>query len=350
MSSFYIEFRDPLFSIIILLAIIFVVSFFSYWWGRYKIKEDHKYLDNFLKQFHTLPSQKEIVDLIKNGDLPQKSWLLLADTYRKNGDFEKAIDIYSELLKLDNEGKNTRDIMFLLGKTYFKAGFLGRARDVFLEILKKTPRTPQVLHYLLLTYEYMREYSMAKEVLEPLEELNEDILKESVYLRLLEIFQNQKNIDETIDEVIKIYQKYKILDRMVFEYLFMNNSKKAWEVLSLNIQKSKKIADILWMLEQKDIDINVIKKDNFLKELFSAKGYVDLASNSDIFELDILINVDKKVNASLNFEFICDKCKVAYPFGFNRCSNCHAIDTATIEYTLIRDYTRNADEEGYSFL
>jgi len=65
MSSFYIEFRDPLFSIIILLAIIFVVSFFSYWWGRYKIKEDHKYLDNFLKQFHTLPSQKEIVDLVK---------------------------------------------------------------------------------------------------------------------------------------------------------------------------------------------------------------------------------------------------------------------------------------------
>ncbi len=349
MGSFFIEFRDPLFSIIVLLSIIFVISFFSYWWGRYKTRDNYKYLDRFLEQFQILPSEAELKSLIKKGDLSQKSWLLLADAYTKNGDYEKAIDIYTELLVIDKTKENTRDIMFLLGKTFFKAGFLGRSRDVFLEILQRNPRTPQALHYLLLVYEYMRDYPAAMEVLEPLEELDEDISKESLYLKLLALLQ-AADIDDELkkQEVVFLYHEYKQLERMVFEYLFRVDAKLAWEELDLG--KVEALADILWQLPKDEVDFTKVRESEFLTELYSVKGYIQEAAGSSVFELDVLINLDNKVRATIGFEYICRECKVVFPFGFHRCSACHAIDSAALEYTLVRDYFGGSSEARDSFL
>ena len=349
MGSFFIEFRDPLFSIIILFAIIFTISFFSYWWGRYRAKDNYRYLDRFLEQFHTLPSEDDLKQLIRQGELSHKSWLLLADAYTKNGDYEKAIDIYSELLRLEDAKENMRDIMFLLGKTYFKAGFLGRSRDVFLEILKKNPRTPQALHYLLLVYEYMRDYNAALEVLEPLDELGEDVAKETLYLKLLTLL-NAPDIDEEIrkQEVVFLYREHRQLERMVFEYLFRVDPALGWE--ELDLEKAPLIADILWRLEQKDINLDIIAKSDFLQELYTARGYVEMARGSAYFELDVLIKLPKEVPATLGFEYLCENCKVVFPFGFHRCSSCHEIGTATLEYGILKDYQKGTGETGNSFL
>ena len=349
MGSFFIEFRDPLFSIIIFFAIIFTISFFSYWWGRYRARDNYRYLDRFLEQFHTLPSEDDLKQLIRQGELSHKSWLLLADAYTKNGDYEKAIDIYSELLRLEDAKENMRDIMFLLGKTYFKAGFLGRSRDVFLEILKKNPRTPQALHYLLLVYEYMRDYNAALEVLEPLDELGEDVAKETLYLKLLTLL-NAPDIDEEIrkQEVVFLYREHRQLERMVFEYLFRIDPALAWE--ELDLEKAPLIADILWRLEQKDINLDIIAKSDFLQELYTARGYVEMARDSAYFELDVLIKLPKEVPATLGFEYLCENCKVVFPFGFHRCSSCHEIGTATLEYGILKDYQKETGETGNSFL
>ena len=349
MDSFFIEFRDPLFSIIILFAIIFVISFFSYWWGRYRARDSYRYLDRFLEQFHTLPSEEDLKELIRRGDLSHKSWLLLADAYTKNGDYEKAIDIYSELLLLEEAKENRRDIMFLLGKTYFKAGFLGRSRDVFLEILKKNPRTPQALHYLLLVYEYMRDYNAALEVLEPLDELGEDISKETLYLKLLSLLQ-APDIDEELRkiEVVALYKEHRELERMVFEYLFRVDPPLAWK--HLDLEKAPNLADILWQLEEKDVNFDIIAKSDFLQELYTAKGYIKTAEGSQQFELDVLIKLPKNAAATIGFEYLCEHCKVVFPFGFHRCSSCHEIDTACLEYNLLRDYQKDVSEAGDSFL
>ena len=349
MSSFFIEFRDPLFSIIILFAIIFVISFFSYWWGRYKAKDNYRYLDRFLEQFHTLPGEDDLKALIRQGELSHKSWLLLADAYTKNGDYEKAIDIYSEVLRLADVQENVRDIMFLLGKTYFKAGFLGRSRDVFLEILKKNPRTPQALHYLLLVYEYMRDYNAALEVLEPLDELGEDVSKETLYLKLLALLQ-APDIDENIRkiEVVSLYREHKRLERMVFEYLFRVDPSLAWK--HLDPQKAPLLADILWQLKEKEINFDIISKSEFLQELYTAKGYLQEAKGSRQFELDVLIKLPQDAAVTIGFEYLCENCKVVFPFGFHRCSGCHRIDTARLEYNLVRDYQKELSEAGDSFL
>jgi len=346
MNTFFIEFRDPLFSIIVFFVIIFMITFFSYWWGRYRRKEDTRYLDRFLKQFHTLPSKDELTVMISSGELPEKSWLLLASSYSKNGDYEKSIEIYNEMLRVGSA--NVKETMFLLGKTYFKAGFLERSKQIFLEIVKKNPRTPQALHYLLLVYEYMRDYSSALEVLEPLDELNEDVTKEKVYLNVLTLLsKNELSNDEKMQLLIDLYKKNHQLSYLIFEYLFRVNPELAWE--NFDNSKSALLTDILWRIDFKDLNLDIISQNGYLRELYSARGDIDLAQSSSIFEFDVLIKLNSKANATLSFEYICDSCKVVYPFIFHRCTSCHSIDTAIVEWTLTKDYHTDFSEENNSF-
>ncbi|HUH43120.1 MAG TPA: tetratricopeptide repeat protein [Sulfurimonas sp.] len=347
MDAFFIESKDPLFGIIIFFVLIFVITFFSYWFNKFKKKEDYRHLDNFLKQFQAMPSQNELKVLITKGELSEKSWFLLANAYTKSGNYEKAIEIYSELLKAEDK-TNYRETLFLLGKTYFRAGFLERARVIFLEILKTNPRTPQALNYLLLAYEQMKNYKEAIEILEPLEELKQDTLIEAAYLNMLLILNSvELGVDEKVEAVLKIYKSSNLLAYLVFEYLFRVNPKVAWE--NFDASKSELLIDVLWNIERKDLDFNTIMQNGFLKELYSAKGYIKEASSSSIFELDILINLDSKVNATLGFEYICNSCKVVFPFAFHRCSNCHSIGTSRAELSLVKDYHKDFSEENNSF-
>ena len=347
MNVFFIEFRDPLFGIIVFFALIFVITFLSYWWARYRKKEDYRHLNKFLRQFRTLPSKTELKNLIVKGELSEKSWLLLAQSYYKSGDYEKSIEIYNELLILGDK-ENSRDTLYLLGITYYKAGFLQRAKEIFLRILQDNPRTPQALHYLLLVYEQMREYSLALDVLEPLDELAQDIKNDSAYLKLLSLI-NDADIaqDIKIQSVVKAYEENHQLSHMVFEYLFRVDPAVAWE--NFDSSKSQQLTDILWHVDKKDLNLDIITQNGYLRELYTARGDVNLAVCSTIFELDVLINLSKSTNATLSFEYMCNNCKVIYPFAFNRCSSCHSIDSSCIELSLVKDYHRDFSEENNSF-
>jgi len=348
MNSFFIEFRDPLFSVIIFFALVFMISFLSYWWGRYRTKEDSKDLDKFLHQFRTLPSKSELKILISSGELSEKLWLILAHSYVKNGDFEKAIEIYHELLELPSN-TNKKETMFLLGKVYFKAGFLERSKNMFLEILRKSPRTPQALHYLLLIYEYMRDYKTALDVLEPLEQLDEEIVKEKAYLESLMLLNsNEYTVMEKADKLLKIHQESTFLTYLTFEYLFRVNPELAW--LNLDSSRSEHLTDIFWSLDMKNLNLDIISKNGFLRELYSARGDLNSSNESSIFEFNVLINLkNKSVPATLNFEYMCESCKQRFPFTFHRCSACHAIDSMKVEWSLTKDYYRDFGEENNSF-
>jgi pentatricopeptide repeat protein len=347
MNTLFLEFDDPLFGIIIFFVLIFVITFFSYWFARFKKKEDYKHLDKFLKQFHSLPSQNELKVLITKGELSEKSWLLLANAYTKNGNYEKGIEIYRELLKVGDKA-NYRDTLFLLGKTYFKAGFLERARQIFLEILNGNPRTPQALNYLLLVYEQMKDYKQAIEVLEPLGELKKDITIESAYLNALLVLNNpEMSTEAKVYELLKIHNSSKQLTYLIFEYIFRVNPKVAWE--NFDTSKAELLIDVLWNCDKKDLNFDIIMQNGYLRELYTAKGYIKEAVRSSVFELDVLMNLDSNVNATLGFEYICNNCKVVFPFAFHRCSSCHAIDTSRAELSLVKDYHKDFSEENNSF-
>ena len=347
MNTFFIEFRDPLFGVIIFFVLLFVITISSYWWTKYTSKETNKSLDRFLKDLKQLPSTQEMQSLVSRGDLSEKSWILLARLYSKNGDFEKSIDIYNELLKV-SDGTRTKEIMFLLGRTYFKAGFLERAKQIFLKILKHNPRTPEALRYLLLVYEYMRDFDSAFEVLEPLDELKNDIELDAHYLGAMKLL-SDNNIDEDkkAKQLLDIYKQDGDLTYMVFEYLFRVNPIYAWK--NYDGSKGSLLIDILWSVDSDKLDLDIITKNSFLKELYTARGDIKEVTKSSIFELDVLINLENKSNATLSFEYICDSCKQVFPFAFHRCSSCHAIDTVGVEISLVKSHIGKDSEENNSF-
>ncbi len=347
MNLFFIEFRDPLFGLIIFFTLVFIITFFSYWWGKYKAKESHKHLDKFLKQFNSPPTHNELKVLINKDEISDKPWLLLADAYSINGNYEKSIEIYNEILK-SSKLENRRDTMFLLGQTYFKAGFLERAKQIFLEILKNNPRTPQALNSLLLVYEYMRDYDSALDVLEPLEELNKSVNIDSLYLKVLYILNESKfDVDTKVEKLLSIYNQSGKLTHLIFEYIFRVDPKLGWK----NFDKSKcdLLVDILWLVDKKDLDLDIITQTGYLRELYTARGDVELVDSSDVFEFDILINLKNRSGTTLSFEYLCDSCKQTQPFIFTRCSNCHAIDSAKIEVSLTKNYNIDFSQLNNSF-
>jgi len=347
MNIFFLEYRDPLFSVIIFFVFIFLITFISYWWGRFRASKNNKDLDKFLQQFHTSPSSSELKVLMKSGDLSEKSWLILANAYSDSGEYEKSIEIYKELLKL-KKNQDEKEILFLLGTTYFRAGFLQRAKVVFLEILKNHPRTPEALQYLLLVYEQMRDYESACEVLLPLDELEQDTLIQSAYLKVMIVLNGAKlSSQEKIDELLEIYKLTNANTHLIFEYLFKVNPKVAWQ--NLDAKKSELLLDILWLVDTKDLDLDIITKNSYLMELYTARGDLNLAKKSEVFEFDVLINLHSSSDATLSFEYVCDKCKQVSPFIFNRCLKCHSVDSSVIEISLVKDYYRNFSEENNSF-
>ncbi len=346
MNNLYIETRDPLFGIIVFFALIFVITFFSYWWGRYKARDDSNYLDNFIKDLSTIPSDGEIKTIIYDGNVSNRSWLILAQSYIQQGDYEKAIEIYQSILEVEKDTLQQQSIAILLGQAYFKAGFLERSKEVFLKILKHAPRTPNALYALILVYDRLKEYNKALDVLEPLHELDEDIVQEKRYLECASLLQRNDITDqEKSRQLLNIYTQSGALSYMIFEHLFHKDAALAWE--HLNPNDFVRLSDILWQLPHESLPMERLSGNAYLRELFSAKGTVELADSSTVFELDILIKLHRSQQggASLQFEYLCHKCKHVFPFTFHRCPHCHCIDSVSPQMLLRKDHF----EENYTF-
>lgn len=338
-NSLLIEFRDPLFGIIIFFALIFVLALFSYWWSRFKRKEESRHLSSFMNVFDSMPTEKEIASLMHSKAISDKSALIMAQTYYNNGDYEKCIEIYLVMLEMQKDPLQSKETLYLLGKTYFKAGFLERAQEIFLQILQQFPRTPKALRYLLIIYEKMHRFDKALEVLEPLDELGIDNTKDRVYLQAVSIIRSaQYGVDEKSHLLLELYQEHHLLSYLIFEYLFRFTPQLAWE--NLDPGQTERIVDILWNAQKAEDNLDIISSNSYLRELFSAKGTALLTQSSSLFEFDILIklNMTDQSGATLQFDYLCTECKQIYPFSFHRCPNCHGIDSVVTEMLLTKDH------------
>ncbi len=346
MNNLYIETRDPLFGIIVFFALIFIIAFFSYWWGRYKTKDDSKYLDTFIKNLNTVPADGEIKTIIYDGNVSNHSWLILAQSYIQQGHYEKAIEIYQSILEVEKDTRQQQSIAILLGQAYFKAGFLERSKEIFTKILQHAPRTPNALYSLLLVYDRLKEYKKALDVLEPLHELDEEITHEKRYLECAYLLQRHDvSQKEKAKKLLDVYTQSRSLCYIIFEYLFRVDAAMAWQ--HLHHDDYRRVSDILWYLPQDKLSMEILTADSYLRELFSAKGVLALAISSNIFELDILIKLQRSHHqgACLQFEYLCQKCKHTFPFSFHRCPHCHSIGSVIPQMMLTKDHF----EENYTF-
>ena len=342
MDGLVVEYRDPLFGVIVFFTLIFVISFLTYSFGLYKEKKSRQEYRKLLQRFE-LGNLKEddYVHLYTTYNLPFDSIILLASTFLHKGEYNKAIGVYLALLEHVTERVKKEELLELLGKTYYKGGFLQRSKEIFLKILKFSPRNSNALEYLLLVYEKLKEFDKAKEVIEALHELEVDVKQEVFYINTLKLLNDPLiSFEKKSTHLLELFRENPIIERIVGKYLLQFQKNIFWE--NLELFDVKKLLDYLWYLNFDDINFDAVYKNPLLVELYTAKGHIKDATNSSIFELEMMI-ISRQANSNfktdLNFRFLCSKCKSAHPIYESRCPHCHKTLTFKIEPELTRKKT-----------
>ncbi|AXK48274.1 tetratricopeptide repeat protein [Aliarcobacter trophiarum LMG 25534] len=341
MDNIFLEYRDPVIGVLLLVFMIFLISFFTYSYGIYKEKSARKDYRKLSRRFE-LGNLKEndYINLYKTYNLPFDSILLLASTFLHKGDNNKAISVYLALLEHVKDRVKKEELLELLGNTYFKGGFLQRSNEIFLKILQFSPRNKNALKSLLLVNDKLKNYKKAKEITQALEELNIDVSIEKIYFDTLIILNDPiLSYEKRTELLFEIFKENSIIQRVFVTFLIQFN--REFFFSNINIFKCEELIDILWYQRKDDIDFDKINNNKFLNELYSAKGYINSVSSSEDFDLNILIlinNHQKEIKTNLNFEFICNSCKHSNPFYEARCPNCHSVLTLKVKHHLTKAY------------
>ena len=341
LDNLVLEYRDPLLGVILVVALIFFISFITYSYGLYKERTARKDYRKLSLRFELGKlKENDYVNLYKTYNLPFDSILLLASTFLHKGDYNKAINVYLSLLEVVQDRVKKEELLELLGNTYFKGGFLQRSKDVFLRILKFSPRNKSALKSLMLVCEKLKDYKKAKEITEALEELNVDIKVDRVYFETLLILNDPiLSYEKRTELLYEIFKENQIIQRLFATFLIQFNREFFFN--NINTFDCKKLIDILWYQRKDDIDFIKIKDNQFLNELYSAKGYINSVDSSNDFDLNILIlinNYKKDIKTNLNFEFICTSCKHSHPFFESRCPNCHTVLSFEVKHHLVKGF------------
>jgi lipopolysaccharide biosynthesis regulator YciM len=202
-----------------------------------------------------------------------------------------------------------------------------------MEILRKTPRNKKVLYELSIVHEAMHNYDKAKEVLVPLQTMDDDTQILENFLDFSTIVSSKTLDTQTkIDQLKETLQKNPQLFRQTFIELLRLDTKSAWK--SIDLERIEEIVDVLWFLDPSQLDLDIITNHKQLHTLFYAKGYMTTPMvASDMFYVDMLATAKKSgfTQGDLHFSYLCTKCKQTFPVSFKRCPSCMAINSIQVE-------------------
>lgn len=334
MENFFLEYRDPLFGLIVLITIILMVAILNYAWGVFSKKDDKENIEKFIKKFENIKNlSQEHLELLRNLNVNSDNLGILAAMMEKNGDFEKSIGIYLIALEKANSNKEKIYILTNLGKTYFKAGFLKRSEDVLLQSLKLSPRNKEALKLLVVIYEKLKDFNKALEVLDALREQDIDVFDEIDYIKIQLISNDNKlNFKEKITEILKLKYNFKLAKRFAIE-CFIKNCEPLDEFSEF--PPLDECMDLIFNFKRA---VNL--QDNEYKALFCAKNIIKDNQKSKFFEINMLnLAKNSDLNATLKFKFTCNNCKNLLPLFFYRCPFCYTLQSVVItpELSEIKD-------------
>ena len=332
MENILPAYDDPLFSILLIVVIALLISLMTYSWGVYKQQKEEGNLLKFLEKFDTAECSLDTTNMPFDPHI-LKPLLLLAHAFENAGEYSRSINIYLYLIKNIKEDFSKLELMEKLGNVYRHAGFLERARTIYEEVLSNKPRNVKVLYALGVVYETMHQYKKAKEVLEPLELLNEETHTLQLYLDLSEIISSRlMSSEEKVQQLLSLLQKDPKFYREVITALLHLDTDAAWGAMDL--KRIKEIIDVLWFLPQSQLNLDIISNNEQLSALYYAKGYIQKSSkNSGIFAIDMLATAKENgfKEGDLHFTYLCTKCKRSFPVSFKRCPNCMALHSVEVE-------------------
>lgn len=346
MNNFVVDYRDPIFGIILIFLIIFIASFYTYIETVLKNKKSNKEYKKLLNKFDLKNlDEKDYIHLYSTYKLPFDSILLLASTFLHKGDNNKAISVYLALLEHVKEKDKKEKLLELLGATYFKSGFLQRSEKIYLKIIKFNAHNIAALYSLLLIYEKLNNYNMCKEIIDSLSQLNENMKEEDILNESLRLINNiDLSFEDKTKKLVEIFDNNRLIERLLVKYLLTYN--KEYFFKSIKVFDLSKVLDLLWYLDFDDINFQASQDNKLLNELYTAKGYLNTATTSEILDLSILIATNayqNDINIDLNFDFVCNKCKINHPIYANRCPNCNAILSLKVTTSLAKsNYEKNS--------
>jgi len=331
------SYRDPLFSIMLIITLSLMIAVVTYVWGVYRQQKENSTLQKFLEKFESAECA------LDTNSMPFDSAMfnplaLLAKAFENSGEYHKAINIYLYLIKHTNNPIDKGELMQRLGETYLHAGFLERARAIFAEILHKRPRNIEVLHKLGIVYEMMREYDKALEVIAPLQILGEDTKELEKFLYFEKIASDKQILpEEKMKSLISLLREEPSLYRPILSILFRLDIDKAWA--QIDRSSLHYILDILWFLPYSQLDLDIISRDRSLSAIYYAKGYLaKIPKESGIFTIDLLVagRINGFEEGDLIFSYLCKRCKQSFPVPFARCPNCLAFNTMEVEEDIVK--------------
>ncbi|PAF43213.1 tetratricopeptide repeat protein [Helicobacter sp. 11S02596-1] len=346
-------YRDPLFGITILIAIIAIVALADYSRNRYRSKKRSQSLKNLAKSYEYGGLSDGVMEFLALANNPIPTLMFLAQTYAKSGDSEQAIKIYLSMLEKTLEAKDKIPILEALGITYFNAGFLQRAKTIFIEILKSYPRNSSTLSYLMRTYESMGEYKKALEVLDCLDELefgtdtknnaNSEIADNKNYLYLMMLInENFLSLEQKQSQILALSKKAPSLQKMVLQYLKTYAPALFWEQIATQMTPRRDVRnfiDLLWDFPKEQIPFDSLKDSQSVLDIYRAKDYISDQKECHIFELEILRVLSSGTThfqADIDFEYRCHSCKSIFPFDAYRCPTCSELGMMDLVLKLRR--------------
>lgn len=360
-----LSYTDPLFGIIIFVSLIATAAFIDYWQNRYKEKKKKRSLKNLTKSYEFAELTQGVEEFLALSQNPIPTLQFIANAYIQSGNTQEAIKIYLSILEnLDNSKESAKskiEILQQLGIAYYTAGFLQRAKNIFLEILKNYPRNPQVLIYLLKTYENLSEYKNAIDTLECIEEIYDShstptiaqeqffhtiALNKAYLYTLLLINQYAIPLSSKIQRLNEIKAKEIKLEKIILVFFKSVSHSLFWE----EINKSENIAsliDVLWDFERKNVPLEQITHPQIL-DIYRAKGWIQDTKSCNIFELENMriLKQHSTLCIDFSFEYRCHSCKQVFPFENARCSHCGELLNTDVIYKI----QKVDNETSYSLL
>lgn len=331
-------YNDPLFSILLIIVLGLIIALATYGWGIYKQQKEQGNLLKFLDKFDTTECSLDTNAMSYEAHM-FKPLSLLAKAFENAGEYPKAISIYLYIIKSINDDFTKAELLARLANTYMHAGFLERSKNIYLDILRHSPRNVKVLYALGIVYEMMHEYENAKDVLEPLKLLGEDILSLTLFLDFAQITQDkQASSTQKIAQYKALLAKEPKFYREVVSVCLKLDTKVAWEIIDTS--RLKEVLDILWFLPNSQLDLDIIQNDKGLNTLYYAKGYIPAPmlpiGEHSIFALDMMATAKQNgfEKADLHFSYLCNICKHHFPVSFKRCPNCMAIHSIEVEENI----------------
>lgn len=313
MDFFFVEYRDPLFGLIVLTALIFIIASSHYIWHIVASKEQKNKLRRFVKKFEINSTHQEI---LKNANLSLENLNFLAEVFTKSGEFEKAVGIYLISLQKASEANEKEYVFFSLAKLYLKAGFLERSTEALLNALKIRSKNKDSLKLLKIVYLKLQQYDKVLEVLECLFELGENIYQEKRYIKALKL-----DIKKDKNKFLQLCENSEFIARLYFSKF------------QEQMPKMPCFDYVVDLLDQAKEVINL--EDEKYREFFYAKGF-DIEKTeikNHKFKILKILNTNG-ILANLSFNYVCSNCKNQNPLFFYHCPVCYEFGTCKIYYEV----------------